>query len=187
MHRYVRKSIRAPQSLGFRRVLLAESKHKEARNNTPQCPPRQRLELTPMPISRKRTQEPKSKDQPVPLKGWQHRLRQELSARNSAYAASQRLPHVFSYGEMPVVVYEPFPEAVRHGNFLDATYAAILSQPEWGRRLEKIHSQASRSPALRRQELIVNAVNQQLNPERTSGIIWPGLSGGDCHGDATCW
>ena len=59
---------------------------------------------------------------------------------------------------MPVVFYEPFPEAVRHGNFLDATYAAILSQPEWDRRLEKIHSQASRSPALRRQELIVNAV-----------------------------
>ena len=34
LHRYVRKSIRAPQSLGFRRVLLAESKHKPARNNT---------------------------------------------------------------------------------------------------------------------------------------------------------
>jgi len=72
-------------------------------------------------------------------------LRQELSARNSAYAASQRLPHVFSYGEMPVVVYEPFAEAIRHGNFLDATYAAILGHPEWSRRLDKIHSQAARS------------------------------------------
>jgi hypothetical protein len=32
---------------------------------------RQRLELTPMPTPRKRTQKPKSKDQPAPLKGWQ--------------------------------------------------------------------------------------------------------------------
>jgi len=46
---------------------------------------------------------------------------------------------------MPVIVYEPFPEARRHGNFLDASYAAILSRPEWSRRLEKIHSQAARS------------------------------------------
>jgi len=72
-------------------------------------------------------------------------LRQELSARNSAYAASQRFPHVLSYGEMPVVVYQPFAEAIRHGNFIDATYAAILSQPEWSRRLGKVHSQAARS------------------------------------------
>ena len=72
-------------------------------------------------------------------------LRQELSARNSAYAASQCLPHVLSYGEMPVVVYEPFPEAIRHGNFLDTTYSAILSHPEWSRRLGKVHSEAARS------------------------------------------
>jgi hypothetical protein len=43
----------ATQSLGFHRVLLAESEH---------------LCRSP----RKRTQKPKSKDQPVPLKGWQH-------------------------------------------------------------------------------------------------------------------
>jgi len=72
-------------------------------------------------------------------------LRQELSARNSDYATSQHLPHVSSYGEMPVIVYEPFPESSRHGNFLDATYAAILNQPDCSRRLEKIHSQAARS------------------------------------------
>jgi hypothetical protein len=72
-------------------------------------------------------------------------LRQELSARNSAYAASQQLQHVTSYGELPVIVYEPSSDAVRHGNFLDATYNAILSQQEWKRRLEKIHSQAARS------------------------------------------
>src|SRR5436190_14040320 len=72
-------------------------------------------------------------------------LRQELCARNSAYATAHRLPHVLSYGEMPVVVYEPRSGAVGHGNFLDASYAAILRRPEWGRRLEKVHSQAARS------------------------------------------
>jgi len=72
-------------------------------------------------------------------------LRQELCARNSAYAASQRLPHVLSYGEMPVVVYKPFHEANGHGNFLSAAYTAILGKPEWSRRLEKIHSQAAHS------------------------------------------
>ena len=72
-------------------------------------------------------------------------LRQELSARNSAYAQSQKLPHVLSYGEMPVIVYEPLPEANGHGNFLATTYAAILGQPDWRRRLEKIHSQAASS------------------------------------------
>jgi hypothetical protein len=72
-------------------------------------------------------------------------LRQELCARNSAYAAFQRLPHVVSYGEMPVVVYEPFLEAHGHGNFLNVSYGAILNQPEWKRRLEKIHTQAARS------------------------------------------
>jgi hypothetical protein len=72
-------------------------------------------------------------------------LRQELSARNAAYAASQQLQHVSSYGEMPVIVYEPSRDAVKHGNFLDATYTAILGQPSWKHRLEKIHSQAARS------------------------------------------
>lgn len=30
-------------------------------------------------------------------------LRQELSARNAAYATLKRLPHALSYGEMPIV------------------------------------------------------------------------------------
>jgi hypothetical protein len=54
--------------LGFRRVLLAESKHKPARDNT--RPSATRIDAYADP--RKRTQKPKSKDQPAPLKGWQH-------------------------------------------------------------------------------------------------------------------
>jgi hypothetical protein len=65
--------------------------------------------------------------------------------RNAAYATAKELPHVLSYGESPVVVYEPFPEGTRHGNFLDASYRAILKRPEWKRRLEKVHTHAARS------------------------------------------
>jgi hypothetical protein len=72
-------------------------------------------------------------------------LRQELRVRNTAYAASRKLPHALSYGEPPVVVYEPFCEGERHGNFLDASYQAILKRPEWKRRLDKVHAHASRS------------------------------------------
>jgi hypothetical protein len=72
-------------------------------------------------------------------------LRQELSHRNSAYAKAQDLPHVFSYGELPVTVYEPSPDGKRHGNFFDASYCSILKQIEWRKRLEKAHAQAVRS------------------------------------------
>jgi hypothetical protein len=72
-------------------------------------------------------------------------LRQELSVRNSAFAKAHDLPHVFSYGELPVTVYEPCPDGDRHGNFFNASYCAILKQIEWKRRLDKSHSQAARS------------------------------------------
>jgi hypothetical protein len=70
-------------------------------------------------------------------------LRRELSARNQAYARQHSLPHCLSYGELPVVVYEPYEAA--HGNFLPETYAAILANATWRKRLEKPHSQARTS------------------------------------------
>jgi hypothetical protein len=72
-------------------------------------------------------------------------LRQELRARNSAYASGRKLPHALSYGEAAVVVYEPFSDGSRHGNFLDTSYRAILARPEWKRRLDKVHTHAARS------------------------------------------
>lgn len=67
-------------------------------------------------------------------------LRHELCVRNREFAKANQLVHVESYGSMPVVVYQPC--ETRHGNFLDETYAAILSKPEWRKRLDKIHAQA---------------------------------------------
>ncbi len=68
-------------------------------------------------------------------------LRWELMRRNRSYAREHA--HVESYGSAPVIVYEP--DGGRHGNFFDSAYAAILAQPEWMRRFDKIHAQAARS------------------------------------------
>ena len=72
-------------------------------------------------------------------------LRQELIARNTSYAVLNLLPHVTSYGELPVVVYQPSECGRHHGNFIAASYRAILRRPEWRKRLQKVHSQGRRS------------------------------------------
>jgi hypothetical protein len=72
-------------------------------------------------------------------------LRSELCERNAAYAAREQLPHVTSYGATPIVVYQASPCGTKHGNFLSASYRAILRRPQWRRRLEKVHSQADRA------------------------------------------
>jgi hypothetical protein len=72
-------------------------------------------------------------------------LRQELTARNSSYATLNRLPYVTSYGELPVVVYQQSECGRHHGNFISASYRAILRKSEWRRRLQKVHSQGRRS------------------------------------------
>ena len=75
--------------------------------------------------------------------GYADLLRRELSSRNAIYASSLRLPHVTSYGDMPVVVYRPLER--RHGNFFDASYRSILNRPGWKHRLGKVHAQARRA------------------------------------------
>jgi hypothetical protein len=72
-------------------------------------------------------------------------LRQELIARNTSYAALNFLAHVTSYGELPVVVYQQSECGRHHGNFIPASYRAILKRPEWRKRLQKVHSQGRRS------------------------------------------
>jgi hypothetical protein len=72
-------------------------------------------------------------------------LRQELSARNASYAMLGRLPHAMSFGHTPVVVYRESDCGRYHGNFIAASYRAILKRPEWRRRLQKVHTQANHS------------------------------------------
>ena len=44
----------------------------------------------------------------------------------------------------PTVCFESYGDS-RHGNFLPATYKAILRNPNWRRRLQKVHSQGRKS------------------------------------------
>jgi hypothetical protein len=69
-------------------------------------------------------------------------LRRELGVRSRRWARGRA--HVESYGNPPVVVFVP--EEARHENFFAASYAAILSRPEWMRRFDKIHAQGRALP-----------------------------------------
>jgi hypothetical protein len=72
-------------------------------------------------------------------------LRRELCARNASYATLEQVPHVTSYGEMPVVVYQAASCGKKHGNFISASYQALLRRPEWRKRFDKVHSSADRA------------------------------------------
>ncbi len=85
------------------------------------------------------------KDVPTGGSGYVSVLRQELIARNSSYASLNLLPHVTSYGELPVVVYQQSQCGRHHGNFISASYRAIVRKPQWRRRLQKVHTQGRRS------------------------------------------
>src|SRR5581483_7910802 len=69
-------------------------------------------------------------------------LRRELSQRNQIFAKRQNLAHQNSYGELPIACYVPSENESEHGNFLPETYRAIVRNPDWRRRLDKVHAQA---------------------------------------------
>ena len=65
-------------------------------------------------------------------------LRRELGLRNRRWAHGRA--HVESYGGEPVIVYSPEESGIRHGNFFDPAYAAILARMDWMGRLKKAHT-----------------------------------------------
>ena len=77
----------------------------------------------------------------APASWYANQLRLELGLRNRRYA--QGHAHVESYGNPPVIVYEPEDEC--HGSFFPPAYRAIVVNPDWSRRFDKVHSQAARS------------------------------------------
>jgi hypothetical protein len=84
------------------------------------------------------------------LVSFARKLRCDLANRAKQYAVSRSLPHCLSYGDGPVVCFEPVDD-IRHGNFLEASYRAIAKNPEWRRRLGKVHTGARRSLPRREQ------------------------------------
>jgi len=79
------------------------------------------------------------------MKGFASGLRYELCERNASYAAESQLPHAVSSGQQAVVVYPSSEDRRQHGNFIDASYRAILKRSEWSRRLQKVHSRGNQS------------------------------------------
>ena len=70
-------------------------------------------------------------------------LRHELGERSRAYAVARKLPHAVSYGPSQVTCFEPCQEG--HGNFISASYRAILKNPDWNKRLSKVHTSGKRA------------------------------------------
>lgn len=93
-------------------------------------------------------------------------LRRELSQRAELYARNHGLPHCLSYVQAPTVCFEHYDNGSRHGNFLPSTYKAILRNPNWRRRLQKVHSQGSKS--LPRQE---NGIWRELDACTSSDAL----------------
>jgi len=77
--------------------------------------------------------------------GYAAALRCELIERSRELAERNKLPHSFTYGEMPAVVFESYNEGKAHGNFMSASYRAIVHEANWRKRLTKVHTHLARS------------------------------------------
>ncbi|PYV80125.1 MAG: hypothetical protein DMG93_19635, partial [Acidobacteria bacterium] len=70
-------------------------------------------------------------------------LRRELSTRNQEIAATNGSLHELTAGETPSVIFG-CDESQQHGNFFPASYRNICANPEWARRLAKVHTASRR-------------------------------------------
>ncbi len=63
----------------------------------------------------------------------------ELNARGHQLAAANNSLHDLTAAELPSVIFGPS-EDRRHGNFHPASYRNICANPQWARRLTKVHT-----------------------------------------------
>jgi len=75
---------------------------------------------------------------------WAGDLRHELSIRGQQIATTTRSLHELTAAEPPSVIFGRT-ENHRHGNFYPASYRNICANPEWGRRLAKVHTGSRRA------------------------------------------
>jgi hypothetical protein len=66
-------------------------------------------------------------------------LRRDLNARAQHLATTSGLLHDQTPGNSPSIIFG-CDEQSRHGNFHPASYAAIRANPDWSRRLTKVHT-----------------------------------------------
>lgn len=70
-------------------------------------------------------------------------LRSELSVRNLRYAMAHGFLHDRTDGQIPSIIYGRDDDG-RHGNFYQASYEEICHNPEWSKRLNKVHTESKR-------------------------------------------
>ena len=75
-------------------------------------------------------------------------LRRELSVRGQQIAATTGSVHELTPGETPSVIFGR-EENRRHGNFHPASYRNICANPQWARRLRKVHTSLAHAVARR--------------------------------------
>jgi hypothetical protein len=71
-------------------------------------------------------------------------LRTELSLRNLRYAVTHGFLHDHTDGEVPGVIFGRSEDG-RHGNFHPLSYQEIWGNPQWARRLDKVHTAFKRA------------------------------------------
>jgi hypothetical protein len=80
-------------------------------------------------------------------------LRKQIAISSERYAKMYNLPYYKSLGKLnPTIMFEPFYCYTRHGNFIDASYRAILENPSWAVRLGKRHQKACYLPECKRKQ-----------------------------------
>jgi hypothetical protein len=75
---------------------------------------------------------------------WAAALRRELSVRGRQIAVASGSRHELTAAEVPSVIFGRG-ENHRHGNFYPASYRNICANPEWARRLAKVHTGSRRA------------------------------------------
>lgn len=75
---------------------------------------------------------------------WAGELRRELSVRAQQIAAATGSPHELTPAETPSIIFG-CDDRLRHGNFYPPSYRNICANPEWVRRLAKVHTSSRRA------------------------------------------
>jgi hypothetical protein len=75
---------------------------------------------------------------------WAGALRRELSVRGKQIAVATGSLHELTAAETPSVIFGRS-ENYRHGNFYPASYRNICANPQWARRLAKVHTGSRRA------------------------------------------
>ena len=124
------------------------------------------------------------------MTNWQSTLRTELGQRAKRFAVAHNITCYESLGDPPTIMFPRDPARLRHGNFIDDSYAAILENPTWAKRLQKAHPRRHALPEDRRDDakeldssnssdaLLMNCFCYPRTAARIFGSFLPSLSTG---------